>query len=200
MMCSNTSRWWVSTSASPGPVLAAAELDPVTARVLEAAPTRGGAGPATVAVSAGVALDTTLSCLGLLAAGGFVVRGPRGWRLAGKAVLDSAAARAHGGACELCAAGHRIGHRTRGGGVRWHGADRRRVAGPPPEPRPGRGPWAGRGPGAGWEPWAGRERGRRPGDRRWAAPCGLRAVPGRFRAVPGRRARAFQPHGPCLPG
>ena len=66
----------------PGPVLGSAELDPVTARVLEAVPMRGGAGPATIAVSAGVALDTTLSCLGLLAAGGFVARGPRGWRLA----------------------------------------------------------------------------------------------------------------------
>ncbi len=70
--------------ASPGPVLAVAELDPETARVLEAVPVRGGAGPATVAVSAGMALDTTLSCLGLLAAGGFVARGPRGWRLARK--------------------------------------------------------------------------------------------------------------------
>ncbi len=67
-----------------GPVVAAAELDPITARVLEAVPARGGAGPARIAVSAGVALDTTLSCLGLLAAGGFVARGPRGWRLAGK--------------------------------------------------------------------------------------------------------------------
>lgn len=68
----------------PGQVIAAAELDPLTTRVLEAVPARGGAGPATIAVSAGVALDTTLSCLGLLAAGGFVARGPRGWRLAGK--------------------------------------------------------------------------------------------------------------------
>jgi DNA processing protein len=67
----------------PGPVVETAELDRVTARVLEAVPTRGGAGPATIAVSAGVALDATLSCLGMLAAGGFVVRGPRGWRLAG---------------------------------------------------------------------------------------------------------------------
>jgi DNA processing protein len=67
-----------------GPVVAAEELDPLTARVLEAVPSRGGAGPATVAVAAGVALDTTLSCLGLLAAGGLVARGPRGWRLAHK--------------------------------------------------------------------------------------------------------------------
>lgn len=66
---------------SPGPVLPAPALDPVTARVLEAVPCRGGAGPATVAVAAGVDLSTTLSCLGLLAAGGFIARGPRGWRL-----------------------------------------------------------------------------------------------------------------------
>ncbi len=65
------------------PVVAPAELDPVTTRVLEAVPARGGAGTATVAVSAGVDLDTTLSRLGMLAAGGFVMRGPRGWRLAG---------------------------------------------------------------------------------------------------------------------
>jgi DNA processing protein len=64
----------------PGPVLPAPALDPLTARVLEAVPVRGGAGPATVAVAAGVDLDATLSCLGMLAAGGFVTRGPRGWR------------------------------------------------------------------------------------------------------------------------
>jgi len=65
------------------PVVAPAELDPVTVQVLEAVPARGGAGPATIAVSAGVDLDTALSRLGLLAAGGFVMRGSRGWRLAG---------------------------------------------------------------------------------------------------------------------
>jgi len=63
-------------------VVPADELDPVTARVLDAVPARGGTGPATVAVAAGVDLDTTLSRLGMLAAGGFVTRGPRGWRLA----------------------------------------------------------------------------------------------------------------------
>lgn len=62
--------------------VADAELDEVTARVFEAVPARGGAGPAAVAVAAGVDLDTTLSRLGMLAAGGFVVRGPRGWRVA----------------------------------------------------------------------------------------------------------------------
>jgi len=69
---------------TPGPVIGTAELDPVTASVLEAVPSRGGSGPAAIAVSAGVALDATLCSLGLLAAGGFVVRGPHGWRLAGK--------------------------------------------------------------------------------------------------------------------
>jgi DNA processing protein len=63
-------------------VVSANELDEVTARVLEAVPARGGAGPAAVAVAAGVDLDTTLSSLGLLAAGGLVARGPRGWRVA----------------------------------------------------------------------------------------------------------------------
>jgi DNA processing protein len=60
----------------------AAELDELTARVLEAVPARGGMGPAAVAVAAGVDLDTTLSRLGLLAAAGLVARGPRGWRVA----------------------------------------------------------------------------------------------------------------------
>lgn len=69
---------------SRSPVVAAADMDLVTARVLEAVPARGGMGPATVAVAAGVDVDTAISRLGQLAAGGFVVRGPRGWRLAGK--------------------------------------------------------------------------------------------------------------------
>jgi DNA processing protein len=65
-----------------GPVVARAELDPLTLRVLEAVPARGGAGPATVATAAGVDVDTVVGCLGSLAAGGFVERGKRGWRLA----------------------------------------------------------------------------------------------------------------------
>jgi DNA processing protein len=65
-----------------GPVVARAELDPLTLRVLEAVPARGGAGPATIAVTAGVDVDTAVGCLGSLAAGGFVQRGLRGWRLA----------------------------------------------------------------------------------------------------------------------
>lgn len=65
-----------------GPVVARTQLDPLTLRVLEAVPARGGAGPATIAVTAGVDVDTAVGCLGSLAAGGFVQRGRRGWRLA----------------------------------------------------------------------------------------------------------------------
>ena len=68
------------------------ELDPVTRDVLEAVPVRGGGGPASIAVSAGVDLDgvdldsagvdldTVIRCLGSLAAGGFVERTDKGWR------------------------------------------------------------------------------------------------------------------------
>jgi DNA processing protein len=67
-----------------GPRLGAAvprdHLDPVTAAVLEAVPVRGGRGPASIAVMAGVDLDTALRCLGLLAAAGFVQRCDQGWR------------------------------------------------------------------------------------------------------------------------
>jgi DNA processing protein len=56
------------------------QLDPVTTAVLEAVPARGGRGPASIAVTAGVDLDTALRCLGLLAAGGFVQRCDQGWR------------------------------------------------------------------------------------------------------------------------
>jgi DNA processing protein len=50
-------------------------------RVLEAVPARTGRGPARIAVSAGVDFDTVMRCLGGLAAGGFVERCDRGWRL-----------------------------------------------------------------------------------------------------------------------
>jgi DNA processing protein len=70
--------------AQGDPVVARAELDPLTLRVLEAIPARGGAGPATIAVAAGVDVDSTVGRLGFLAAGGFVQRGPRGWRLASR--------------------------------------------------------------------------------------------------------------------
>ena len=64
-----------------GPVLPRDALDPVSRKVLEAVPARHGRGPARIAVSAGVDFDTVLRCLGGLAAGGFVERCDRGWRL-----------------------------------------------------------------------------------------------------------------------
>jgi DNA processing protein len=64
-----------------GPVLDRDRLDPATRDVLEALPPRGGAGTARIAVTAGVDLDTALACLGALAAGGFVERCARGWKL-----------------------------------------------------------------------------------------------------------------------
>jgi DNA processing protein len=57
------------------------ELDPDSARVLDALPARGAAGPSTIAAEAGVDLDTVLRCLGLLAGSGFIERCDRGWRL-----------------------------------------------------------------------------------------------------------------------
>lgn len=65
-----------------GPVLPRDRLDPVTSRVLDAVPARTGRGPARIAATAGVDFDTVLSCLGGLAAAGFVERCDRGWRLA----------------------------------------------------------------------------------------------------------------------
>jgi DNA processing protein len=64
-----------------GPVLPRDLLDPVTSRVLEAVPARAGHGPARIAVAAGVDFDAVMSCLGALAAAGFVERCGRGWRL-----------------------------------------------------------------------------------------------------------------------
>ena len=64
-----------------GPVYPRDNLDPVTLAVLEAVPPRGGSGPASVAVAAGVDLNTVLRCLGELAAAGFVERCAQGWRL-----------------------------------------------------------------------------------------------------------------------
>jgi DNA processing protein len=57
------------------------ELDPDSARVLDALPARGGAGTSTIAVEAGLDLDTVLRCLGLLAGCGFIERCDQGWRL-----------------------------------------------------------------------------------------------------------------------
>ena len=64
-----------------GPVLPRDALDPVTATVLDAVPSRTGSSPAAIAVSAGVDLDTAIRCLGALAAGGFVDRCSTGWRI-----------------------------------------------------------------------------------------------------------------------
>jgi DNA processing protein len=55
-------------------------LDEASMAVLEEVPVRGGRGPASIAVRAGVSLDTALRCLGMLAAAGFVERCELGWR------------------------------------------------------------------------------------------------------------------------
>ncbi len=57
------------------------DLDADSARVLDALPARGGAGTSTIAIDAGVELDTVLRCLGLLAGYGFIERCDGGWRL-----------------------------------------------------------------------------------------------------------------------
>jgi DNA processing protein len=64
-----------------GPACPRDSLDPATRAVLEAVPARAGSGPAAVAVTAGVDLNTAIGCLGALAAAGFVERCARGWRL-----------------------------------------------------------------------------------------------------------------------
>ena len=56
-------------------------LDLESATVLDALPVRGGSGPATIATRAGLDIATVLRCLGELAAGGFVERCERGWRV-----------------------------------------------------------------------------------------------------------------------
>jgi DNA processing protein len=65
-----------------GPATARDMLDPASVAVLEEVPVRGGRGPASIAVRAGVDLDTALRCLGVLAASGFVERCELGWRAA----------------------------------------------------------------------------------------------------------------------
>ncbi|MFB9961571.1 DNA-processing protein DprA [Sinosporangium siamense] len=64
-----------------GPVVPHDVLSPNTRLVLDAVPARRGAGPATIATTAGVDLPTALSSLGSLAAAGYVERVPQGWRL-----------------------------------------------------------------------------------------------------------------------
>jgi len=85
---------WMAPAGGPGPVPSPTsrpasrepapsrdQLDLDSARVLDALPARGAAGPSTIAVEAGVDLDTVLRCLGLLAGCGFIERCDRGWRL-----------------------------------------------------------------------------------------------------------------------
>jgi DNA processing protein len=57
------------------------ELDDVSRRVLESVPVRRAAGPASIAVTAGIAPAQVLRCLGGLAARGFVERIETGWRV-----------------------------------------------------------------------------------------------------------------------
>jgi DNA processing protein len=64
----------------PVPVLSRTQLDPVTTEVLKAIGARAGRGPATIATTAGVDLDTAMRCLGLLAASGHIERCDQGWR------------------------------------------------------------------------------------------------------------------------
>jgi DNA processing protein len=71
---------WPGGGLRLGPAVPRDNLDPVTLAVLEELPRRGGRGPASVAVRAGVDLDTALRCLGLLAASGFAERCELGWR------------------------------------------------------------------------------------------------------------------------
>jgi DNA processing protein len=69
------------TSPPWDPALPYDDLDADTARVLDAFPARGGTGTSTIAVDAGVDLDTVLRCIGVLAGYGFIERGDDGWRL-----------------------------------------------------------------------------------------------------------------------
>ena len=69
------------TAPAWDPALPYDDLDADTTRVLDAFPARGGAGTSTIAVDAGVDLDTVLRCIGVLAGYGFIERGDDGWRL-----------------------------------------------------------------------------------------------------------------------
>jgi DNA processing protein len=61
------------------------DLDPDTARVLDTFPARAGVGPATLAKSAGVEMNTVIGCIGALTTLGFIERCDQGWRLTRKA-------------------------------------------------------------------------------------------------------------------
>jgi DNA processing protein len=65
-----------------------AELDPDTARVLEAFPARAGVGTSTLARTAGVDVSTVLRSVGRLAAAGFIERCAKGWRRTGDGTLS----------------------------------------------------------------------------------------------------------------
>jgi len=69
------------TDRRRGPAYPRDGLDGPATAVLEAVPASAGAGPAAIAIAAGVDLDTAIRCLGTLAAAGFVERCPRGWRM-----------------------------------------------------------------------------------------------------------------------
>jgi DNA processing protein len=64
------------------------ELDPDSARVLDAFPARAGVGTSTLARTAGADVDTVLRSLGRLAANGFIQRCAKGWRRTGTGTLD----------------------------------------------------------------------------------------------------------------
>ncbi len=68
-------------SPGPGSSLSRDDLDADSARVLDAFPARGAAGTSTLAVEAGVDLDSVLRCVGVLAGYGFIERCDGGWRL-----------------------------------------------------------------------------------------------------------------------
>ena len=68
-------------SPGPGSSLSRDDLDADSARVLDAFPARGAAGTSTLAVEAGVDLDSVLRCIGVLAGYGFIERCDGGWRL-----------------------------------------------------------------------------------------------------------------------
>jgi DNA processing protein len=57
------------------------DLDEVSRRVLESVPLRSAAGPASIAVTAGIAPHQVMRCLGGLAARGFIERVDAGWRV-----------------------------------------------------------------------------------------------------------------------
>jgi DNA processing protein len=70
-----------ASGQAPPAVLGRDALDPETAAVLDALPSRGGMGPNRIGHRAGLEPATVLRCLGALAAAGFAERCEAGWRL-----------------------------------------------------------------------------------------------------------------------